>query len=165
MSQTESTTVVTDEGSIAAQPAPQAGGGTPPAPPRVGGGGGGGGRFFQQFKPEQGKATRLGTFAGVGLLIAWGAKVLYNELTGIQGEEAWWVWVTSGVPLALAVVVGAVAWWFIFSNRAASDFMIATEGEMKKVCWSSKNEIIGSTKVVIGFTNLLVGTTAPFALG
>ena len=63
-----------------------------------------------------------------------------------------------GVPLALAVMVGAVAWWFVFSNRAASDFMIATEGEMKKVCWSSKNEIIGSTKVVIAFTIMLAVT-------
>jgi preprotein translocase subunit SecE len=33
--------------------------------------------------------------------------------------------------------------------------MIATEGEMKKVSWSTKNEIIGSTKVVIMFTVLL----------
>ncbi len=34
--------------------------------------------------------------------------------------------------------------------------MIATEGEMKKVSWSSKKEIIGSTKVVI-VTLLLMG--------
>ncbi|MEK7731025.1 MAG: preprotein translocase subunit SecE, partial [Planctomycetota bacterium] len=37
----------------------------------------------------------------------------------------------------------------------SSDFMIATEGEMKKVSWSSKREIIGSTKVVILFTLLM----------
>jgi preprotein translocase SecE subunit len=33
--------------------------------------------------------------------------------------------------------------------------MIATEGEMKKVNWSTRREIIGSTKVVILFTILL----------
>jgi preprotein translocase SecE subunit len=33
--------------------------------------------------------------------------------------------------------------------------MIATEGEMKKVNWSSRKEIVGSTKVVIMFTVLL----------
>ncbi|MBU0718456.1 MAG: preprotein translocase subunit SecE [Planctomycetes bacterium] len=33
--------------------------------------------------------------------------------------------------------------------------MVATEGEMKKVSWSSKAEVIGSTKVVIMFTVLL----------
>jgi preprotein translocase subunit SecE len=37
-------------------------------------------------------------------------------------------------------------------NRKSSDFMIATEGEMKKVSWSSRREVIGSTKVVILFT-------------
>ena len=35
--------------------------------------------------------------------------------------------------------------------------MIATEGEMKKVSWSTKREIIGSTKVVILFTFLMAG--------
>jgi len=33
--------------------------------------------------------------------------------------------------------------------------MIATEGEMKKVSWSTRHEVVGSTKVVIMFTLLL----------
>ena len=33
--------------------------------------------------------------------------------------------------------------------------MIATEGEMKKVSWSTRQEIIGSTKVVI-FTTIFL---------
>ena len=32
------------------------------------------------------------------------------------------------------------------------DFLIATEGEMKKVNWSTRREILGSTWVVIGLT-------------
>ncbi|MDP6045583.1 MAG: preprotein translocase subunit SecE, partial [Phycisphaerae bacterium] len=36
-----------------------------------------------------------------------------------------------------------------------ADFLIATEGEMKKVSWSGKKEIIGSTKVVI-VTTLMI---------
>ena len=48
----------------------------------------------------------------------------------------------------LASVAGMCAW-------GCSDFMIATEGEMKKVNWSTRREIIGSTKVVILFTVLL----------
>ena len=31
------------------------------------------------------------------------------------------------------------------------DFLIATDSEMKKVNWTSKQELIGSTKVVIFF--------------
>ncbi|MCD6378651.1 MAG: preprotein translocase subunit SecE [Planctomycetes bacterium] len=37
----------------------------------------------------------------------------------------------------------------------SADFLIATEGEMKKVSWSSKKELIGATKVVIITTFLL----------
>ena len=32
------------------------------------------------------------------------------------------------------------------------DFLIATEGEMKKVNWSTRREIMASTRVVIGLT-------------
>ena len=44
----------------------------------------------------------------------------------------------------------------VVNSKRAADFMIATEGEMKKVSWSSRKEIIGSTKVVI-VTSLLMG--------
>ena len=63
--------------------------------------------------------------------------------------------ITPGIPIALAVVLGVIAWRLTFVSRKSSDFMIATEGEMKKVSWSSKREVIGSTKVVILFTVLL----------
>ena len=42
-------------------------------------------------------------------------------------------------------------------KRGTCDFMNATEGEMKKVSWSSRNELIGSTKVVIAATIFLGG--------
>ncbi|MCK4602752.1 MAG: preprotein translocase subunit SecE [Phycisphaerae bacterium] len=44
--------------------------------------------------------------------------------------------------------------WVVNRPRSA-DFLIATEGEMKKVSWSSKKEIVGSTKVVIVTTFML----------
>ena len=37
-------------------------------------------------------------------------------------------------------------------NKPTSvDFLIATDSEMKKVNWTTKKELMGSTKVVIGF--------------
>jgi len=36
-----------------------------------------------------------------------------------------------------------------------ADFLIATDSEMKKVNWTSKKELIGSTKVVIIFMFLI----------
>ena len=111
--------------------------------------------LFTQYKPEQGIWTRRGTFISLGLLIAWGAKFLYDQLAVFEGDEVWRLLVTNGIPLAFAVVLGAGAWHVSFAGRSSSDFMIATEGEMKKVNWSSKREVIGSTKVVVTFTILL----------
>ena len=110
---------------------------------------------FKQYKPEQGKWTRLGTFVGLLIIVAWGAKFLYDRLQVYEGDEAWRLLITTGIPIAFMVVLGTFSWWLAYSSRKSSDFMIATEGEMKKVSWSTKNEIIGSTKVVIMFTVLL----------
>ena len=111
--------------------------------PRAGGG------LFGQYKPEQGMWTRRGTFIGAGLLIAWGAKFVYDQLSVYQGDEAWRVLITTGIPILFLVVLGTAAWRLSFSGRKSGDFMIATEGEMKKVNWSTKKEVVGSTIVVI----------------
>ena len=42
------------------------------------------------------------------------------------------------------------AFWLLGRNPRSVDFLIATEGEMKKVNWSTRREIVGSTLVVIG---------------
>ena len=111
--------------------------------------------FFQQYKPEQGKSIRWGTLACAGALIAWGAVFLYDQLQVYEGDEWWRMLITIIIPIVFAGVVFALVWWVAFVSRTSSDFMIATEGEMKKVSWSSKREIIGSTKVVILFTLLM----------
>ncbi len=126
----------------------------PPPPVRTRNGGGDGGGWFRQYKPEQGKATRMGTIFGAGALIAWGALFLYDRLQVYEGDEAWRLLITTGIPIVFAAVMFAVVWWVAFVSRKSSDFMIATEGEMKKVSWSSRKEIVGSTKVVILFTIL-----------
>ena len=54
------------------------------------------------------------------------------------------------------------SWWFTrrwfhyITNRPTNvDFLIATDSEMKKVNWSTRAELIGSTKVVILFVLLI----------
>ncbi len=114
--------------------------------------------IFKPYKPEQGKWTRLGTFLGLGAVVAWGAKFVYDRLQVYQGDEWWKLLITTGIPIVFMVVLGALSWWVAYGNRSSSDFMIATEGEMKKVSWSTRREIIGSTKVVIMFTALMAIT-------
>lgn len=111
--------------------------------------------FFTAYKPEQGRVTRRGTMVGVAVLVVWGAWFAQDRLLVYQGDEWWRLLITPGIPILMLVVLGAVGWRVVFASRGPSDFMIATEGEMKKVSWSSKREVIGSTKVVIMFTVFL----------
>ena len=151
MPPSDTSTVEVDQESLPTQPS---GGGSGGGGWSSGGASGGG--RFQHYKPEQGKWTRGGTFVGIGLLVGWGAFFLNNRLSVFQGgDEAWRLIITPGIPIFLAVVLGALGWWVSYSSRKSSDFMIATEGEMKKVNWSTRREIIGSTKVVIFFTILM----------
>jgi len=115
----------------------------------------GSGGFFHQYKPEQGKNTRTGTIVAAGALIVWGAYFIWDRLQVYEGDEWWRLLITTGIPLAFATLFGAFAWRYSFAHPKMGDFMIATEGEMKKVNWSSRKEIIGSTKVVILFTLLM----------
>ena len=113
------------------------------------------GELFKQYKREQGKTVRMGTFIGAGLIIAWGAKYVYDRLQVYAGDEISNLLITTGIPIAFLVILGVLAWWVSYSSRKSSDFMIATEGEMKKVHWSSRREIFGSTWVVIALTIII----------
>ena len=115
------------------------------------------GGLFDKYKPEQGQAVRLSSFVAAMTLVLWGGAYLYNRLEVYAGDESWRLLITVGIPIGFAVAFGTVAWWLIFGRRNVGDFMIATEGEMKKVNWSSRGEIIGSTKVVIVFTLFMAG--------
>ena len=85
------------------------------------------------------------------VLGAWGAFALSEKLQPLGNTM-----VRFGAPTALLAVLAIVMFWLV--NRAKSaDFMIATEGEMKKVSWSNRKEVIGSTKVVIVTTFILAG--------
>ncbi len=115
----------------------------------------GGSRLLTSYKQEQGKYTRLGSFLAGGALVAWGAYFVYERLQVYQGDDWVSLLITTGIPILFAVIFGALVWWVAYGSRGVGDFLIATEGEMKKVSWSTRREIIGSTKVVILFTVLM----------
>lgn len=80
---------------------------------------------------------------------------LFTELEAQRSEALWTLLVQLLVPLVVVIGLGLTLYWIVAVNRTSCDFFIATEGEMKKVSWSTRNEIAGSTKVVIGCTLLL----------
>ncbi len=56
------------------------------------------------------------------------------------------------------MLIGAIATYiFVGVKKSAVEFLIATDGEMKKVNWTSYKEVKGSTIVVIAATFLIAG--------
>lgn len=92
----------------------------------------------------------MGTAIGAGILVAWGAYFLHDEFSAAMDQGAsYYLPVQYGVAVGFILAMGAALYWVVGLNRRANDFFIATEGEMKKVNWSTRQEVVRSTKVVI----------------
>ena len=96
----------------------------------------------------QGYWTRVMSVVGFGLVAVLGAIWLWRMLETVNvGFPA--IYLASGVSALFLGIIGLVIWWFVGWNARSVDFLVATEGEMKKVNWSTKHELVGSTVVVI----------------
>jgi len=109
------------------------------------------------YKPGQGKYTRLCSGFSVAIIVALGCWRLYEKL----GASDLNLWIVTMVPVGVFVAFAVVIFWLL--NKASlANFLIAAEGELKKVNWSSRKEIAVSTVivivVVIGMA-VLLGTT------
>jgi preprotein translocase subunit SecE len=102
------------------------------------------------YKPTQGKTTRIVTAVSATVIGAWGCYKLIAQLGSLKIDA----YVQYGVPAALLVLLAGLMFWLVNRPQTA-DFLIATEAEMKKVSWSSRKEVVGSTKVVIITTFIL----------
>ena len=150
------------------------------APKKPSGGGGSGGGtprtrdaqddgFFKIYKKGQGYWTRMGTAIAASLIIALTVFFFYQLLPVLltplftpanasqeqlraAGPTARNV--TLGICTAMLLGFGLLA-WRLMNKPGNADFLIATDGEMKKVNWTSRRELIGSTKVVIFFMFLI----------
>ena len=111
---------------------------------RLGGGG------LRVYKAGQGYYTRVGTAVGAGVLAVWGTLFIYNELQQyLNPKVSYFLPVAYSVCLTFLAVMSGLVYWVAGLSRKANDFFIATEGEMKKVSWSTWPEVIRSTKVVV----------------
>ncbi len=104
------------------------------------------------YKKGQGYWTRMMSAIALGMLALMGAAWLWDNLKNarIAGFEPIYT-----QTVAFVLVFASAAWlgyYLIGRKPKVVDFLIATEGEMKKVNWSSRREIRGSTVVVIGLT-------------
>jgi preprotein translocase SecE subunit len=96
----------------------------------------------------QGYWTRVMSVVGFGLVAVLGAIWIWRMLDTVSvGFPS--IYLASGVSMLFLALVGAALWWFVGWNARSVDFLVATEGEMKKVNWSTRHELVGSTVVVI----------------
>lgn len=97
---------------------------------------------FKIYKRTQGKNSRLGTALVTFAIVAVGCWNLYGQLQNYN------VWVQTMAPVAVSVFFAGLIYWLV-NKPAIADFLIAAEGEIKKVSWSSRKEITNSTIIVI----------------
>ena len=105
--------------------------------------------LIEKYKWGQGKNTRLYSTVAIAVIATIGCWILYQKLAAaINVSEAIGLWISVTVPLGLFALVALGLYWLVNKPRVA-DFLIAAEGELKKVSFSSRREIAVSTFVVI----------------
>ncbi len=113
--------------------------------------------IFTIYKRGQGKYTRLCSAFAAAIIAGLGCLQLNKRLSATDLG----LWIEAMVPAGLFVFFALLISW-LMNKPSVADFMIAAEGEMKKVSWSSKQEIAVSTFIVIVvvvFMALLLGAT------
>jgi preprotein translocase subunit SecE len=118
---------------------------------------------FKIYKRGQGKYTRLSSAFTAAVIVGLGCLRLFNKLEAVSwfASERTKMWVATMVPAGLFVILSLLVFWLV-NKPSVANFMIAAEGEMKKVSWSSRQEIIVSTSIVIVVVVVmatLLGTT------
>ncbi len=104
---------------------------------------------FELYKSAQGRYVRVGTAiaaALVALVVSYYAWGLLSR--HLPDDFAYKVYVVYAAPAVLFAVLAAMTAYYLNKPKTA-DFFIATESEMKKVSWSNKAELVGSTVVVV----------------
>ncbi|MCG8698623.1 MAG: preprotein translocase subunit SecE [Bacteroidales bacterium] len=96
------------------------------------------------YKKGQGKHTRLWSAMALVVIVGLGCYQLYLKLDAHVDN----LWVQILVPAGIFAVLSMLVYWLV-NKPTMADFMIAAEGEMKKVSWSSREEITVSTSIVI----------------
>ena len=94
------------------------------------------------YKRNQGRATRMATAAAVGLVVV----LACWKLMAAFGASSWvWHYLLPGVLMVVGLWIcyRAVNW------PRFADFLISVEGEVAKVKWPSRAELIRSSIVVL----------------
>ena len=111
------------------------------------------------YKPGQGMLVRWIAFGLVSLMVLFGCHSLYS-FVGTRSD--WWMIVVFTFPVidlavtygflistAVAAALCFVGYMFVVNHPKCAEFLIETEGELKKVNWPPRHEFLGSSFIVI----------------
>ena len=107
---------------------------------------------LQIYKSGQGRYVRVGTVIGTALVMlvlayyVW--LLLFKHLPTDESFRTAKTYLEYSIPVVFFAAMASVAAYYL-NHPSLVDFLIATESEMKKVSWSNKAELFGSTAVVI----------------
>lgn len=81
---------------------------------------------------------------------AGGARAFAASVTGRQGIAAFNIlYLQAGVAVGVILLSTALVYWLAGVRQGTVEFLIAVDAEMRKVNWSTRREVLGSTWVVI----------------
>ena len=116
--------------------------------------------LWSAYKSDQGRWVRYFALISVIVLTLWAAGNLYQLIVPaeIPHADRWFEVEFMGLslvvswhmipPAILFLLVGTFAWKLSQRQRVA-DFLIETEGELKKVSWPARKEWTSSSVAVI----------------
>jgi preprotein translocase SecE subunit len=85
-----------------------------------------------------------------------GGATLAGTVTGALPNPLFQPIYLQAAGVGVLMLLGSILiYWLVGVRPTTSDFLINTDGEMKKVNWSSRKDIIGSTQVVIVWSLLI----------
>ena len=127
---------------------------------------------LELHKPNQGVYARAIAGVGGGILAVFGAYQLHGaliDLPEIYAGAKFVIPITYGLVAALALfaVLGGMVALMVTGtsiglkkadrlSKSSVDFLVETESELRKVSWPSRDELTGSTFVVV-FVTLVLG--------
>jgi preprotein translocase subunit SecE len=110
------------------------------------------------YKRSQGRLARQVTFGALAVIMALGAWSMRNHYSGMSYTDrptAQAIY-TNVLPL-LVLVVGLWVSFRIVQVPSFADFLISVEGEMNKVSWPSRDELVRASIVVMFVIFFLAG--------
>jgi preprotein translocase SecE subunit len=117
------------------------------------------GGWMEYSKPGLGRWARTGALVGIGSLAAYGSYAFYM-LPSLSSPwwADWWKVTVFGKALSLKPVLFPTVGIFttvmfvtylLLNRERWAEFLIETEGELKKVSWPARKEYLGSAFVVV----------------